>query len=253
MPGRPSNLRQFWQELKRRKVVRVITVYAAASFVILELVDIVSPSLRLPEWTMNFIIVLLCVGFIITVVVSWVYDVTPEGIEKTKPAHKVKSEDKPISSNSWRIASYISFVVIVGLIALNVIPRSNQLKEITDLEKSIAVLPFANMSSDKEQDYFCYGITEDILNDLTHIEGIHVVSRTSSFAFKDKNLDIREIGKKLGVHNIVEGSVRTDGNHLRITAQLINVDDGFHLWSERYDRDLKDVFAIQNEIAHIDT
>jgi adenylate cyclase len=249
MPGRPSNLRQFWQELKRRKVVRVITVYAAASFVILELVDIVSPSLRLPEWTMNFIIVLLCVGFIITVVVSWVYDVTPEGIEKTKPAHKVKSEDKPISSNSWRIASYISFVVIVGLIALNVIPRSNQLKEITDLEKSIAVLPFANMSSDKEQDYFCYGITEDILNYLIHIEGIHVVSRTSSFAFKDKNLDIREIGKKLGVHNIVEGSVRKDGNHLRITAQLINVDDGFHLWSERYDRDLKDVFAIQNEIA----
>jgi len=243
----PNKLSQFWQELKRRKVVRVITVYAAAAFVILELVDIVSPSLRLPEWTMNFIIVLLCVGFIITVIVSWIYDIHPEeGIVKTESAHKVKKEDKPATSKGWKIASYISFVVIVGLIVLNIIPRSNNKKI---LEKSIAVLPFANMSSDKEQDYFCYGITEDILNDLTHIEGIQVVSRTSSFAFKDKNLDIREIGKKLGVHNIVEGSVRKAGNQLRITAQLINVDDGFHIWSERYDRDLKDVFAIQNEIA----
>jgi len=117
------------------------------------------------------------------------------------------------------------------------------------IEKSIAVLPFTNMSADKEQDYFCYGITEDILNDLTQLEGIHVVARTSSFGFKDKDQDIREIGRKLGVQTIVEGSVRKTGNRLRITAQLINVADGFRLWSKRYDRDLEDVFAIQNEIA----
>ena len=225
----------------------MITVYAASAFVILELVDILAPSLRLPDWTLNLVLLLLCIGFVIAVILSWIYDVHPEGgIVKTEPSHKVKKEDTPVTSGGWKIASYISFVVIVGLIVLNIIPRSNNKKI---LEKSIAVLPFANMSSDKEQDYFCYGITEDILNDLTHIEGIQVVSRTSSFAFKDKNLDIREIGKKLGVHNIVEGSVRKAGNQLRITAQLINVDDGFHIWSERYDRDLKDVFAIQNEIA----
>ena len=110
MPETPNKLSQFWQELKRRRVVRVIAVYAAASFVILELVDIVAPSLGLPVWTLNLIIILLCVGFIITVIVSWIYDVTPEGIEKTKPVQKVIKEDKPTTSSSWRIASYVSFL-----------------------------------------------------------------------------------------------------------------------------------------------
>jgi len=114
---------------------------------------------------------------------------------------------------------------------------------------TVAVLPFTNMSNDKEQEYFCDGMAEDIIHDLAHLEGLHLVARTSSFAFKDKNLDIREIGMKLGAHSIVEGSVRKAGNRLRITAQLINVADGYHLWSERYDRELEDVFAIQDEIA----
>ncbi len=114
---------------------------------------------------------------------------------------------------------------------------------------TVAVLPFTNMSNDKEQEYFCDGMAEDIINDLAHLEGLQVVARTSSFAFKAKNLDIREIGMKLGAHSIVEGSVRKAGNRLRITAQLINVADGYHLWSERYDRELEDVFAIQDEIA----
>ena len=114
---------------------------------------------------------------------------------------------------------------------------------------SVAVLPFANMSNDEEQEYFCDGMAEDIINDLAHLEGLQVVARTSSFAFKDKNLDIREIGMKLGANSIVEGSVRKAGNRLRITAQLINVADGYHLWSERYDRELEDIFAIQDEIA----
>jgi serine/threonine protein kinase/Flp pilus assembly protein TadD len=115
--------------------------------------------------------------------------------------------------------------------------------------QTVAVLPFTNMSNDKEQEYFCDGMAEDIINDLTHLGDLHVVARTSSFAFKDKNLDIREIGIKLGAHSIVEGSVRKAGNRLRITAQLINVTDGYHIWSERYDRELEDVFAIQDEIA----
>jgi len=114
---------------------------------------------------------------------------------------------------------------------------------------TVAVLPFTNMSNDKEQGYFCDGMAEDIINDLAHLEGLQVVARTSSFAFKAKNLDIREIGMKLGAHSIVEGSVRKAGNRLRITAQLINVTAGYHLWSERYDRELEDVFAIQDEIA----
>ncbi|WP_299878576.1 tetratricopeptide repeat protein [uncultured Cocleimonas sp.] len=118
-----------------------------------------------------------------------------------------------------------------------------------DTRPSVAVLPFVNMSNDPEQEYFCDGITEDILNDLTQLKDIRVVARTSSFAYKDKNQDIRDIGLQLSVDTIVEGSVRKAGNQLRITAQLINVTDGFHLWSDRYDRELEDVFAIQNEIS----
>jgi adenylate cyclase len=114
---------------------------------------------------------------------------------------------------------------------------------------SIAVLPFINMSSDKDQEYFCDGIAEDIINDLTSIENLHVVARTSSFAFKGENRNIREIGKELNAHTIIEGSVRKAGNSLRITTQIVNVTDGYHLWSERYDRELEDVFAIQEEIA----
>ncbi len=145
----PNKLAQFWQELKRRKVLRVITVYAAVAFVILQLVEILAPSLRLPEWTMNFILVILIVGFIIAVILSWVYDIRPEGgIVKTEPVHKVKEEDVPKSSSSWKIASYISFVVIVGLIVLNVIPRTKRVIEKEILEKSIAVLPFINDSGE---------------------------------------------------------------------------------------------------------
>jgi len=132
---------------------------------------------------------------------------------------------------------------------LKTVDKSGSSTHEKNVTHTIAVLPFTNMSTDKEQEYFCDGMAEDIINDLTHLEGLHVVARTSSFAFKDKNLDIREIGIKLGAHSIVEGSVRKAGNRLRIAAQLINVTDGYHLWSERYDRELEDVFAIQDEIA----
>ena len=129
MPGDPNKISQFWLELKRRKVVRVITVYAAAAFVILELTDIVAPSLGLPDWTLNFIIILLCVGFIITVIVSWIYDIHPEGgIVKTEACTKAKTDEIPISTNSWRVATYVSVVIIVGLIALNIFGSGNGVK-----------------------------------------------------------------------------------------------------------------------------
>jgi adenylate cyclase len=221
MPGKSSNLVQFWQELKRRRVVRVIIAYGAAAFVILELVDIVSPSLGLPIWTLNFIIVLLCVGFFITVILSWVYDITPKGIIKTKPIQPAlgQKEDYP------------------------------QIDKISRFKNSIAVLPFQDMSPQKDQEYFCDGMTEEIINALTHIESLKVIARTSAFAFKDKHKDIREIGRKLDVETVLEGSIRKDGKRLRITAQLIKVDDGYHLWSDAYNRELEDVFAIQEEIS----
>ena len=181
MPPRPDKLSDFWQELKRRKVIRVITIYAAAAFVILELTDIVAPSLGLPDWTLNFIIILICVGFIITVIVSWIYDIHPEGgIVKTQPAHKVKKDEIPSSSTSWKIASYISFVVIVGLIVLNIIPRINRSKEISSLEKSIAVLPFENWSLSEEHSHMGNAIANEIITELSKVQDFHVVSYTSS-------------------------------------------------------------------------
>ncbi len=247
----PNKLSRFWQELKRRKVVRVITVYAAAAFVILELTDIVAPSLGLPNWTLNFIIILLCVGFIIAVILSWIYDVQPEGgIVKTEPAHKVKIEDVPKTSNSWKIASYISFIVIVGLIVLNIIPRANTKKEI--LEKSIAVLPFINDSPDEENTYFINGIMEEILLNLQAIKDFQVPGRTSVEPFRNPTKSVPEIAKELDVNYIVEGSCQKYGNTIRLRIQLLDGAKGRHLWGESYEQVIQnpeDIFNIQIRIA----
>lgn len=250
MPESPNKLSQFWKELKRRKVWRVVAVYAAVAFVILQLVEILAPSLRLPEWTMNFILVLLIVGFIITVILAWIYDIHPDGgIVKTETTEKISEEPVPPSSKGWKIASLFSFVVIVFLILINIIPQSNRGAEIKNLDKSIAVLPFEDMSSEQDQEYFCDGMAEEIINSLAQLDSLKVIARTSTFAFKDKPEDIREIGKILDVSTVLEGSVQKVGNRLRIAAQLINVEDGSHLWSERYDREMEDVFIIQDEIS----
>ena len=250
MPDSPNKLSQFWQELKRRKVIRVITIYAAVAFVILQMVEILAPSLRLPDWTMNFILVLLIVGFIITIIVSWIYDIHPErGVVRTEPTEKISGEQVRQSSTGWKIASYISFVVIVGLVVLNIISRDKHTREEPVLDRSIAVLSFEDMSSQQDQEYFCDGMAEEIINSLTQLDSLKVIARTSTFAFKNKHEDIREIGRILDVSTVLEGSVQKVGNRLRITAQLINVADGSHLWSERYDRDMEDVFIIQDEIS----
>jgi adenylate cyclase len=253
MPGKSSNLGQFWQELKRRKVVRVIIVYCAAAFVIIELVDIIGNPLLLPEWTLTLVIVLLAIGFPIAIIFSWIFDITPEGLSRTGPVNEDMKGIPPQPVKRVLNANNVIIIILLVAVCILLYPKifkQDKFEDIRDSNKiSIAVLPFTNMSSDTEQEYFCDGIAEDILNDLTQLEGLHVVARTSSFAFKDKNQDIREIGMQLGAQTIVEGSVRKTGNSLRITAQLINVADGYHLWSERYDRNLEDVFAIQNEIA----
>jgi TolB-like protein len=248
MSDRPSKLSQFWQELKRRKVVRVITVYAAAAFVILELTDIVAPSLGLPGWTLNFIIILLCVGFVIAVILSWIYDVHPEGgIVKTEPAEKVKAEEIPKTSSTWKIASYISFVVIIGLIVLNIIPRNGK-KEI--LDKSIAVLPFENMSEEEGNEHFVDGLVEDLLNRISVIEELKVISRTSSDMYRERGVkSIPQIAEELKVAYILEGSVQRYGEKARITVQLIDAKNDNHIWVDSYDRDIRNVFQTQSEIA----
>ena len=249
----PNKLSQFWQELKRRKVVRVITVYAAAAFVILELVSIIVEPLRLPEWTLSFIIVLLCVGFIIAVILSWIYDIHPEGgIVKTEPAHKVKAEGVPKSSNSWKMASYISFLVIVGLIVLNIIPRVKDTKESPTLDKSIAVRPFWNESTDQENESFVNGMTEDIRNNLAKIADLRVLSRGSVEKYRDTDYSTLEIARDLNVSYVLEGTAQRIGNQVKIHVQLILAETDDHIWETSYREeieDVKQVFDIQNQIA----
>lgn len=251
MPDSPKKLSQFWQELKRRKVVRVITVYAAAAFVILELVDIITEPFGLPDWTLKLVVVLLCVGLIVSVILSWIYDIKPQGgIEKTQPAHELKKGDKSVDSNSWKIASYISFVVIVALIVLHLIPRSNK-KEA--LEKSIAVLPFINNSPDAENEYFIHGTMEAILDNLAKIEDLRVVSLTSVLQYRGNPKPIPEIAKEMNVGYILEGSLQKDGDKIQLMLQLIDGVNDEHLWSSPYNREIEigQIFNLQSEIAEL--
>lgn len=251
MSPKPGKLERFWQELKRRKVIRVISVYAAAAFVILELTDIIAPSLGLPDWTLNLIIILLCIGFIITVILSWIYDVTPEGVEKTKPVKEIQKEERTTVSKSWKIATYASVVVILGLIVLNIISHSNRSKEIRKLEKSIAVLPFHNDSPDEANQHFIDGTMEAILDNLCKLQDLKVIARTSAEQYRNVQKDVTDIAKELNVCYILEGSGQKYGEKIRFTVQLINGNDGSHIWSKSFDRDLKDILFIQSEIAKL--
>ena len=246
----PNKLSQFWQELKRRKVVRVITIYAAVAFVILQLVEILAPSLRLPEWTMNFILVLLVVGFIIAVILSWIYDVHPEGgIVKTEAAKEVSEKASPPSSKGWKIASYISFVVIVALVVFHILSRSNESKEIAILDKSIAVLPFISLSDDPEKQYLADGVMDAILLHLSKIEDLRVMSRTSVEQYRKTEKTVNEICQELDVAFLLEGSFQKYGDQAKLTVQLIIPGTEGHVWANDYDREWKDIFSVQSEVA----
>ena len=249
MPEKPDNPTNFWQELKRRKVVRVVTVYAAAAFAILELVDIVSPALGLPSWTLALVIVLLCIGLIISTVLSWVYDITPEGVQKTKPYRKNQKGGAISGSRGWKIATYISIVVIIALLIFNLAGRKGKTGEFDELEKSIAVLQFENLGSDEEQEWFSEGITDIIINQLSKIGEFRVLGRTSTLKYKSGEKNISEIGQELNVNLVIEGTVQRVSDKVRISIQLVRVLNEDHLWAEVYDREWKDIFSIQNDIA----
>jgi adenylate cyclase len=249
MPEKPNN---FWQELKRRKVIRVIIGYAAASYVILELISIIAEPFSLPEWTLRLVFILLCTGFIITIILSWIYDVTPEGIKKTTSAAKLKNEEGKPRKKKLKASDVIISILLVAVIVLaypRIFKKNKSEPEGQSWTHSIVVMPFADMSPNRDQEFFCDGMAEEIINALTNVDKLRVIARTSAFSFKGKNIDVRTIGDELGVANLLEGSVRKSGDQLRVTTQLVRTSDGTHLWSEQYNRNLTDVFTIQEEIA----
>ncbi len=207
-------------ELRRRRVPQAAFIYLTASFAAIEVTDILTPSLSLPDRAVTIMFALAIVGFPIAMFVSWRFDLTTAGFRRT--------EDVPFKASR---------------------PEQTQ-SAIEAPPRSIAVLPFANMSEDPNNEYFSDGVTEEIINALAQISDLHVAARTSSFAFKDQPENVQTIGQRLNVASVLEGSVRRSGTEIRITAQLVNCRDGFHIWSHNYDREMKDVFAIQDEIAN---
>src|SRR5215212_4625576 len=229
----------FFEEVKRRKVYRVAVAYAIAAGGIIQLASAAFPAWELPNWALRLVIVLLLVGFPIALILGWAFDVTAEGIKTTPTA----APRRQVRRNVVMLAA--AGLIMSAAVGFFVLPRASAHK----VDKSIAVLPFQNLSDDPQNAYFADGIQDDLLTNLSKIGDLKVISRTSVMQYRDKPTTVREIGKALGVSNILEGSVRRSGNKVRVNVQLIDANTDEHVWASDYDRDVTDVFAIQSDLA----
>ncbi len=242
-------------ELKRRNVFRVGVAYLVVAWLLIQVADVMIDNIGAPDWLFQAILMVLAIGFPVVLIFAWAFELTPDGIRKGREVDPTRS----IAGQTGRKLDRAIIVVLV--IALGYFiwerqargPDESQTTKSTEteeaLDKSIAVLPFVNMSADADNEYFSDGLSEELLNLLAKVDGLKVAARTSTFKFKNSEADIADIGQKLNVATVLEGSVRKAGDQVRITAQLIKVDDGFHLWSETYDRSLDNIFVVQDEIA----
>jgi len=254
---------RLFEELKRRNVFKVGTAYVVLAWLLAQITDVFLEPFGAPDWVIKSILLVLLAGFPLALFFAWAFEMTPEGIKKEKDVDRTQSITHE-TGQKLNLAIIFILILALGYFAFDKFmlapERDAELVRTTEeaqlvpvetvaTEKSIAVLPFVNMSDDAGNEYFSDGISEEILNSLARVKELKVAGRTSSFAFKGQNQDLRQIGDALGVEHILEGSVRKAGTKVRITAQLIQVEDGFHLWSDTYDRELTDIFAIQDEIA----
>ena len=272
------------EELKRRNVFRVGIAYVVVAWLTIQVADVVLDNFGAPAWIFRVLMFLLAVGFPFAIIFAWAFELTPDGLKRENEVDRTasiapqtgKKLDRVIIAVLLAALGYFAwdkFVVVtdrstsqavpaaqVGLQSEtqpgaepNAVPAAESVAESAGpavSDRSIAVLPFVNMSADPAQEYFSDGVTEEIINALVRIPGLSVAARTSVFALKGQKRDVRELGRELGVAQVLEGSIRTDGDQVRITAQLIKVDDGFHLWSETFDRKLENIFSIQEGIAN---
>ena len=247
----------FFAELKRRNVVRVGIAYIVIAWLLAQVAEFAFENFGAPEWVLKTFVVLLLLGMPLVLFFAWAFELTPEGVKLEKDVDRSESITPQTGQRLNRLIIVV-MALAIGYFALDKFVLGNaparQLETAvaeagTEPQRSIAVLPFVDMSPARDQEYFTDGLTENLLNALAQLRGLRVAGRTSSFAFKNRNEDLREIGEQLGVANILEGSVQKSGVQIRITAQLINAEDGYHLWSQTYDRTLEDIFAVQDEIA----
>jgi adenylate cyclase len=245
----------FWGELKRRNVVRVAIAYIIVAWLLLQVSDTLVPALHLPEWLNSAIALLIILGLPIALLLAWAFELTPEGLKKET---EVDRSESMVQSTGRKLDFVIISVLVCAVlffaydkfvVAPDGAEQANPAEQV-EIAPSIAVLPFVNMSDDKDNEYFSDGLSEELLNLLAKIPELQVAARTSSFSFKDRpEIAVAEIARELNVANILEGSVRKAGNQIRITAQLIDAETGYHLWSETYDRKLENIFVTQDEIA----
>jgi len=250
----------FIEELKRRNVFRVGIAYLVVAWLVMQVADVVINNIGAPDWLFETILLVLGIGFPIVLVFAWAFEMTPEGIKKEKDVDRSRSITPTTGRKLDRMIIGVLVVVVAYLLVDKLILQdhpvpepseaaTSEVKAPVETGPSVAVLPFVNMSGDKENEYFSDGLTETLLHMLAQLPDLRVAARTSSFAFKGQNKSVSEIAATLGVAHILEGSVQKSGERVRITAQLIRADDGFHLWSQNYTRPLEDIFAIQDEIA----
>jgi TolB-like protein/lipoprotein NlpI len=256
------NSRNFFAELKRRNVYKVAITYAVVAWLLIQAASILLPTFEAPTWVMKAFVVLLAFGFVMSVMISWAFEATPEGLKRTE------NIPKDAVLPTWNPRKFATFIVVVAAIAAGLFayqflrPVRTSHRDFRQIEdgrpggaslpisrKSIAVLPLLNESGDPKDEYFSDGLSEELIAALAQIKDLKVIGRSSSFRFKDRKEESKTIGEKLGVATLLEGTVRKQGERVRIVAELVNAADGIELWTQTFNRELKDIFAVQQEIA----
>jgi len=239
--------KKFFVELQRRNVYKVAIAYGVVGWLLIQIATQLFPVFDIPNWGARMVVVIVLLGFPVALVLAWAYELTPEGLQRTDEVH-------PRESITRRTGRKLDFVIIGVLLAVIAVMAFRYYRPATGgpndvAQKSIAILPFIDLSQTKEQDYFSDGITEQIINSLAHVHGLLVVARTTAFSFKNKDMDVREVGRQLHVSHMLEGSVNRGTDKVRVVARLIDVANGFHLWSETYYSTEKDLLSLQSDIA----
>ena len=244
-----DHLSQLFQELKRRNVFRVAIAYLALAWLIVQIADIVLGYTSAPAWVMQVLMLFMAIGFPLAVFFAWAFELTPEGIKREREVDRSESITYETGRKLNRTITVVLVAAVAFLLVDKFLLRDSAVQESATTDLSVAVLPFVSMSSGPDDEFFADGLTEEILNSLTRVPELLVTARTSAFHFKGKDIPIPEVAATLGVAHVVEGSVRRSGDQMRVTAQLIRAEDGFHLWSETYDHETSDVFGVQTDIA----
>jgi TolB-like protein/Flp pilus assembly protein TadD len=245
------NVRNFFSELKRRNVYKVAVAYAVVAWLLMQIASQIFPFFEIPNWTVRLVVLLLIIGFPIALIIAWAFEATPEGIKRTEIADAAGQRSR---GGAWIYIVLVGAALSVGLFFVGRYTAghgTSQVHEVTTASpgKSIAVLPLINESGDPKDEYFSDGLSEELIAALAQISGLKVIGRSSSFRFKDRKEEPKTIGEKLGVSTLLDGTVRKQGDRVRIVAELVNAADGIQLWTRTFDRELKDIFAVQEEIA----